>query len=97
MMVTMPSGAMRMKAPSEEASPAEDVNASAVAMRASGGSTVCSKRPPPAVAVAFRKARRDAPVADDALAMRGSAGFTVVKMPMITSPWQRWWGSAPPS
>jgi hypothetical protein len=97
MMVTMPLGAMRMKAPSEEASPTEDANASAIAMRASGGSTACSKRPPPAVAVAFRKARRDAPVADDTPAVRSSADFTVVKMPMIISPWPCRWGSAPPS
>jgi hypothetical protein len=58
MIVTAPSGEMRIKALSAAALPAW-LASSASAGRITGGSTACSSSPPPTAALALRKMRRD--------------------------------------
>ena len=55
MMVTMPSGAMRMNALIGAAA----AIGAARAASTKRGSTACNSRPPPAATLAFRKARRE--------------------------------------
>ena len=96
MIVTMPSGAMRMKALSGAASPADAADGAAIATRASGGSIACSSSPPPAAALAFRKARREG-AGDAARSLGARRGAFRCMIVMITSPPQPRYGSAPPA
>ena len=63
MMVTMPSGAMRIKAFSAAGSPLAS-GAAAMAARATGGKVACSNKPPPTATVARKNARRECAAAD---------------------------------
>ncbi len=94
MMVTTPSGAMRMKALSGAASPAASTDVSAIATPASGGSTACNSSPPPAAAPALKKARLEGMEENDATATRLSEPSAVMVV-MITSPPRRSIGRAP--
>ena len=72
MIVTTPSGAMRMNALSAVAAPASSPDVSAIVTFASGGRIACSNRPPPAAALAFRNERREGIGDNDPTAARRS-------------------------
>src|SRR3984893_8394104 len=73
MMVTMPSGAMRMKALSVVGAAVE----AASAARDKGGRVACSESAPRAAALAFKKLRREDEKEDVALAVELRARFGI--------------------